>query len=110
MFSGKNPFEELSHDFHVMNVVTQGRRPCLQLGPHARERGLTPSLEELIGICWDQMPDKCFMASKVVQHLHALPNRPADRWPPDNFTMPSPSLLMYKQAQHPFARLDIVSK
>lgn len=110
MFSGRFPFEEISNDYQVLTAVTKGKRPNFPSDPCAHTRGLTDSVWEIIKTCWHQIPEQRLTASKAVQRLHTLPNRTPDFRPVDNFTMPSPSLMMYKQAQHPFAILDIVSE
>lgn len=109
MFSGSIPFQG-KRDHHVINSISQGRRPERPIDPRSQTRGLTDHIWEMIVTCWHQQPEKRFTAEQVVNCLHALPNRPLDNRLLDNYSMPPPSRMMYKQAQHPFSILEMIAE
>jgi hypothetical protein len=107
MFSGQFPFLDFSNDFQVMFAVMQGQRPSRPTHELSHTRGFNDEIWHVIEVCWDQDPDKRPTASKVVESIRGLPNRPLDRRPLNDFdkTLPSQVLSMHNRADHPFATL-----
>jgi len=107
MFSDQYPFPDISVDFQVMFAVKQGKRPSRPSHEISRIRGLNDNIWHIIEACWTQDPSARPSATKVVEDLRNLPNRPDDRRPLNDFdkSLPSQMLSMHESADHPFATL-----
>lgn len=108
MFSGCIPFQG-KRAAQVINAIGHGRRPDRPVDDLAHTRGLTDLVWDIITKCWQQQPEERFSAAQAVQQLRALPDRPVDTRPSDNYNIPPPSRMMYKQAQHPFSILEEIA-
>ncbi|KAF7984222.1 hypothetical protein HWV62_16024 [Athelia sp. TMB] len=108
MFSGCIPFQG-KRAAQVINAIGHGRRPDRPVDDLAHTRGLTDLVWGIITKCWQQQPEERFSAAQAVQQLCALPDRPVDTRPLDNYNIPPPSRMMYKQAQHPFSILEEIA-
>lgn len=107
MFSEQYPFPDISLDFQVMFAVKQGKRPSRPSHEMSRIRGLNDEIWHIIEACWTQDPDARPSATKVLEYLRNLPNRPLDSRPLNDFDklLTSQALSMYDRADHPFATL-----
>jgi hypothetical protein len=105
MFSGKFPFHDIANDFQVMFAVQQGRRPSRPSHDLGRVRGLNDEMWNLIEACWTSEPSERLSASRIVEKLRTLPNRPVDQRPLDNFNISFPSQVLHDQVDHPFSTL-----
>jgi hypothetical protein len=109
MFSDQYPFPEISIDFQVMFAVKLGKRPSRPTHDLSLTRGLNDEIWHIIEACWDQDPSGRPSASKVVEYLRALPNKPSDHRPLNDFdkVLPSQVLSMHNRADHPFSTLAL---
>jgi hypothetical protein len=106
MFSDQYPFPDISADLQVMFAVKQGKRPSRPLHETSRIRGLNDEIWHIVENCWTQDPNARPSATRVVESLRNLPNRPDDRRPLNDFDRSiSQVLSMHDQADHPFATL-----
>ncbi|KAF7984219.1 hypothetical protein HWV62_16018 [Athelia sp. TMB] len=91
--------------YELIIAVGSGKRPERPVSHCAQSRGLTDLVWDIIVKCWQQQPEERISAAQAVHQLRALPDRPVDTRPLDNYNMPPPSQMMYK-AQHPFSILE----
>ena len=83
--------------------VSQGMRPTQPLPDFSTKRGLSDDIWSLIEQCWAQNSTERPTATQVVERLRSLPERPTDRRPYDNITVPSQ--VAYNKVNHPFSTL-----
>jgi hypothetical protein len=86
-----------------MLSAAQGQRPSLPPPYSSKIRGLSDVVWDLVTVCWSHNPLDRPTADHVVEQLRALPNRPVDERPIDDFT------ANFSQApyhvEHPFSIL-----
>jgi serine/threonine protein kinase len=105
MFSGEYPFQDISNDFQVIFAVQRGRRPSQPSTDLSRTRCLNDELWHIIEACWAKEPSERPTASEIAKRLRALPNRPVDRRPLDDWIISFPSQILPKELGHPFSTL-----
>ncbi|KAF7973304.1 hypothetical protein HWV62_15625 [Athelia sp. TMB] len=108
MFSGCIPYQG-KRDHQVIHEISSNKRPQRPADLRAQTRGLTDLVWGIVVKCWDHQPETRFSATQIVQQLRALPDRPVDDRLVDNYNMPPPSRMKYKQAQHPFSVLETIT-
>jgi hypothetical protein len=104
MFSGNYPFHDIKNDFQVIFAVKHGRRPSRPSHDLCQTRGLNDKVWELIKTCWATEPSERPSAGQIVEQLRALPSRPVDDRPLDNFNNLFPSQVLH-EANNPFSPL-----
>ena len=109
MFSGKLPFHEYRNESRIILSVMQGKRPSLPPPYPSKIRGLSDALWRLVTVCWSHNPLDRPTADHVVERLRALPNRPVDQRPVDDFTANFSSQGPH-HVEHPFSVLATASK
>jgi serine/threonine protein kinase len=107
MFSEDYPFPDISSDFQVMYAVKRGRRPTRPTKKKSQTRGLNDDVWNIIEACWNQDPNMRPSASKVVEYLRGLPNRPDDHRPLNDLdrALPPQVLSTGDRVDHPFSKL-----
>jgi len=105
MFSGDCPFHNIKNDFQVIFAVKLGKRPSHPSHDLCRIRGLTDKIWDLLQTCWTTEPSERPSAGQIVEQLRALPDRPVDQRPLDNFNNLFPSRVLLDQANNPFSLL-----
>jgi hypothetical protein len=105
MFSGTYPFYDIKANLLVMRAVAQGRRPCRPSHDLSQVRGLNAEIWDLINTCWTTEPSERPSSGQIVEQLRALPDRPVDRRPVDNFNLSFSSQVLQNQVNHPFSAL-----
>jgi serine/threonine protein kinase len=109
IFSGNWPFHDLKKEYQIMFAVQSGKRPPRPSHDLSRIRGLNDEIWHLIDACWDQEPFQRPTSSQILNQLQALPNRPADQRPADDFEMSIPSELLHPGLKRPFSTLTTTS-
>jgi len=107
IFSGELPFHEMPRDYSVILAVMQGKRPRRQSHDLCRIRGLNNDMWNLIELCWTDRPSDRPAASRIVELLCALPDRPVDQRPLDEFNTSPSSWMLDSQPRHPFADIAV---
>jgi len=105
MLSGNCPFFDIKNDFQFMALVKQGRRPSQPSHSLHQTRGLNDDMWHLMEACWITEPQRRLSASQITERMRALPNRPVDERPPDNFDVSFPSQVLCTQLKYPFSTL-----
>ena len=86
----------------MLNVI-KGDRPSVPPPYPSKTRGLCDAVWSLVVACWSQNPLDRPTTGHVVERLRALPDRPADQRPVDDFTVKFPPALHH--TEHPFSVL-----
>lgn len=109
MFADDIPWVNVSSDIQVMFAVKQGKRPNLPTKEISLSRGLSDKTWEIIEACWAQDPNSRPNAEQIVENIRALPNRPPDLRPVDNFNIAFSSRIRYNLNAHPFSALATIA-
>jgi len=88
-----------------MIAVQKGRRPSRPSHNLSRWRSLNDDIWRLLEACWTPEPSERPSANCIVEQLLAMPDRPVDQRPLDNFNISFPSQVLSNQADHPFFAL-----
>jgi serine/threonine protein kinase len=104
MFSGRNPFYNLSNAQVLVNVE-KGNRPPRPLDDSSRLRGLSDEMWTLIETCWAQEPENRLGVEETVSRLEALAIPRDDDRPLDGSSLNHISHTLSNHTEHPFAAL-----
>lgn len=104
MFFGNLPFHDVK-DHYVTFMVRSGQRPLRPSHDLSQIHGLNDEIWHLIEACWNQEASQRPPTSQIVEQLRALPDRPADQRPVDNFEISFPSRISRTELNRPFSTL-----
>jgi hypothetical protein len=85
MFSGTDPFDDITKDYRVILAIQPGKRPAPPSHDLSRVRGWNDEILHLVESCWIEKPSERLSVGRIGERSRALPNRPVDERPLDTF-------------------------